>query len=129
MRYKGPLPHRLVRPVNACVTALRASPRWGRLLRRRMTVVTYTGRRSGRTFSMPVAYRRSSETVAITVALPERKRWWRNFTGEGGPITLDLDEGVRTGRAVAKADSRGRVTVTVRIGGDDGESAAGSAAD
>nr|WP_222936696.1 nitroreductase/quinone reductase family protein [Streptomonospora sp. PA3] len=109
----------MTRPVNACVSALRHSPRWGRFMRRRLTVVTYTGRRSGRTFSTPVGYRRQGGTVAISVMMPERKQWWRNFTGAGGPISLDLDEGVRTGHAVAETDAAGRVTVTVRLDGGD----------
>ncbi|WNE96164.1 hypothetical protein PS467_12860 [Streptomyces luomodiensis] len=97
------------------MAGLRSSPRWGRLVRGRLTVVTYTGRRSGRTFSTPVAYRRAADLVTITVALPERKTWWRNFTDEGGPISLDLDGGDRTGHAVARVDGKGRVTVTVRL--------------
>ncbi len=115
MRFSGPIPQRVVRPVNRCVMALRASPRWGRPLRRHLTVVTYTGRRSGRAFSTPVAYRLSGSTVTIGVALPERKRWWRNFTGEGGPLSLELPDGVRSGHAVASTDRRGGVTVTVRL--------------
>ncbi|PWV55297.1 hypothetical protein [Nocardiopsis sp. L17-MgMaSL7] len=115
MRYAGPIPHRVVRPFNQCVLALRSSPRWGRPLRRHLTVVTYTGRRSGREFSTPVAYRLSGSTVTVPVAIPERKKWWRNFTGEGGPLSLELPEGVRSGHAVASTDQRGRVTVTVRL--------------
>lgn len=117
MRYKGPLPHRLVDAVNSRVLALRASPRWGAAVRRRLTVVTYRGRRSGREFSTPVAYTHRGSTVAITVAIPERKKWWRNFTGEGGPLSLELPEGVRTGHATAEEDGSGRVTVTVRLDG------------
>lgn len=115
MRYKGPLSKRATGPFNRWVAGLRSSPRWGRLVRGRLTVVTYTGRRSGRTFSTPVAYRRAADLVTIGVALPERKTWWRNFTGAGGPISLDLDGGDRTGHAVARVDGKGRVTVTVRL--------------
>lgn len=115
MRYKGSIPHRVVQPVNKCAMALRSSPRWGRLLRGYLTVVTYTGRRSGQVFSTPVAYRRSGSAVTISVAVPERKKWWRNFTGEGGPLSLELREGDRTGHAVATVDHRGRVTLTVNL--------------
>ncbi|MEV0608369.1 hypothetical protein AB0I61_18565 [Polymorphospora rubra] len=80
-----------------------------------LAIVTYTGRRSGHTFSTPVAYRRADDVVTIAVGLPERKRWWRNFTGAGGPITLHLAGGDRTGHAVARVDDRGRVAVTVRL--------------
>ncbi|MEU5344393.1 hypothetical protein AB0H18_26765 [Streptomyces sp. NPDC020766] len=109
------MPRRTVARVNTCVAGLRTSPRWGRLVSSRLTIVTYTGRRSGRTFSTPVAYRRAADTVTIGVAMPERKKWWRNFTGEGGPISLDLDGVDRTGHAVADVDAKGRVTITVRL--------------
>ncbi|MGW7694962.1 hypothetical protein ACWGMA_40075 [Streptomyces asiaticus] len=115
MRYKGPLPKRVTDRVNAWMVGLRASPRWGRWVSGRLTVVTYTGRRSGRGFSTPVAYRRTADGVSITVAMPERKQWWRNFTGEGGPISLDLDGADRTGHAVAHVDGKGRVTISVRL--------------
>ncbi|MFF5140089.1 hypothetical protein ACFY6U_10210 [Streptomyces sp. NPDC013157] len=77
--------------------------------------MTYKGRRSGRSFSTPVAYRRSAEVITITVAFPDAKNWWRNFTGDGGPISLELDGANREGHAVAGRDAKGRVLVTVRL--------------
>lgn len=115
MRYRGPIPKRMVDCVNTRALALRTSPRLGRLVSRRLTVVTYTGRRSGRTFSTPVAYRRADGLVTIGVQLPERKTWWRNFTSDGGPVSLHLDGADRPGHAVARVDGKGRVTVTVRL--------------
>ncbi|SHF54672.1 hypothetical protein SAMN05444320_10447 [Streptoalloteichus hindustanus] len=115
MRARKWFQHRAVGRVNACVVALRSSPRWGGLVSRRFTVVTYTGRRSGRTFSTPVAYRRAADVVTIGVQFPDSKTWWRNFLGEGGPISLNLDGEDRAGHAVARRDPRGRVTVTVRL--------------
>ncbi|MFG2045572.1 hypothetical protein [Dactylosporangium sp. NPDC048998] len=113
--YRRRLPKGAVQRVNACVLSLRSSPRWGRLVSRRLTVVTYTGRRSGRRFSTPVGYRRAGDTVTIGVQLPDAKVWWRNFLDEGGPISLELDGADRTGHAVARRDERGRVSVTVRL--------------
>ena len=100
--------------VNTVVRPLVAAPRWGRALSRWMTVVTYTGRRSGRTFSLPVGYRRSGDEVTIPVELPDRKRWWRNFTGDGAPISVRLDGVDRAGHGVARRAGR-RVTVSVRL--------------
>jgi hypothetical protein len=85
------------------------------MVRRHLTQVTYTGRRSGRTFSTPVGYRRAGDVVTIGVRLPEAKSWWRNFTGDGAPLSLELDETNRSGHAVARRDAKGRVTVTVRL--------------
>ncbi|SEF32022.1 hypothetical protein SAMN05421837_10642 [Amycolatopsis pretoriensis] len=115
MGYRGPLPKSAVDRVNTCVGSLRTSPRWGSLVRRHLTVVTYTGRRSGRTFSTPVGYRRAGDVVTIGVRLPDAKSWWRNFTGDGGPLSLELDDTDRTGHAIARRDARGRVTVTVEL--------------
>ncbi|GAA0395045.1 hypothetical protein Acor_64750 [Acrocarpospora corrugata] len=115
MRYRGPLPKRMVGRVNTCVSTLRSSPRWGRIVSRHLTIVTYTGRRSGQTFNTPVAYQRVADTVTIGVQFPEAKMWWRNFLGTGGPISLHLDGTDQTGHAVARIDEKGRVTVTVRL--------------
>jgi hypothetical protein len=47
---------------------------------------------------------------------PDNKTWWRNFLGEGGPITLlKLDGQDRTGHGVADRDDKGRVEVTVQL--------------
>jgi len=110
-------PEQVVKRVNSWVVALRTSPRFGKAVSRHLTVVTYTGRRSGRTFSTPVGYRRAGDTVTIVVALPDSKTWWRNFLGEGGPISLELDGVDRSGHAVAHRDDRGRVRVVVRLDG------------
>lgn len=81
-----------------------------------LTTITYTGRRTGRTISTPVMYRRTgADQVVIGVRGPDGKTWWRNFLGEGGPITLNLDGANRTGHAVAHRDEQGRVTVTVAL--------------
>ncbi|GAA4722986.1 hypothetical protein APR04_001255 [Promicromonospora umidemergens] len=105
---------RAVDGFNARVLAMRSSPRWGRLVRRHLTVVTYTGRRSGRTFSIPVGYRRTGDTVEIGVRLADQKNWWRNFTGEGGPISVELDGIDRTGHAIARQDGL-NASVSVRL--------------
>ncbi|GLY94305.1 nitroreductase/quinone reductase family protein [Actinoplanes sp. NBRC 103695] len=111
MRIQGKLLDRF----NGCVTAAQNSKRWGPAARRRLTVITYTGRRSGRTFSTPVGYRRTDDGVVIGVRLPDSKAWWRNFLDEGGPISLRLDDTDRTGHATAHRDAKGRVSVTVRL--------------
>jgi hypothetical protein len=104
--------------LNAPVAAIAASPRFGGALRRSVTVVTYTGRRSGRTFSIPVAYRRrDDENIDIGANLPEAKTWWRNFLGDGAPLSVTLDGVERAAHGVAHRDDKGRVTVQVRLAG------------
>jgi hypothetical protein len=102
---------------NAPIVALAASPRLGRMLRRNITLITYTGRRSGRTFSIPVAYRRRGDEIEIVPNMPDAKTWWRNFLGDGAPMSLTLDGIERSGDAVANRDENGRVTVRVRLAG------------
>jgi hypothetical protein len=101
--------------LNAPVTALAASPRFGALVRRSITTITYTGRRSGRTFSIPVAFRRRGDEIDIVPNMPDAKTWWRNFLGDGAPISLTLDGIEHSGHAVAHRDENGRVTVRVRL--------------
>lgn len=100
---------------NAPVAAIANSPRFGRILRRNITMITYTGRRTGQTFTIPVGYRRNGDKIEIAANMPDAKTWWRNFLGDGAPLTLRLDETERTGHAVAHRDDNGRVTVTVRL--------------
>jgi hypothetical protein len=114
----GRLVMRAAPALNAPVAAIAASPRFGGALRRSVTVVTYTGRRSGRTFSIPVAYRRrGDENIDIGANLPDAKSWWRNFLGDGAPLSVTLDGVERAGHGVAHRDDEGRVTVSVRLAG------------
>ncbi len=102
---------------NAPITALAGSPRFGALLRRSITTITYTGRRSGRTFDIPVAYRRRGDEIDIAANMPDAKTWWRNFLGDGAPMSLTLDGIEHSGHAVAHRDENGHVTVRVRLAG------------
>lgn len=109
------VPSRVFATVNGRLVGLLRSPRWGPRLGRRLALLTYTGRRSGRTISTPVGYGRSGDTVTIRVGLPGAKTWWRNFLGGGGPVALLLAGVDRTGHAAAHRDDRGRVTVSVQL--------------
>ena len=82
---------------------------------RGIAILTYTGRRSGRTFTIPIGYRRTADGIVIAVAMPDSKTWWRNFLADGGPLSVRLDGADRAGHAVARRDERGRVTVEVRF--------------
>nr|WP_246600970.1 hypothetical protein [Skermania piniformis] len=95
------------------MTATRDIPVVGGLIRRNLVVIRYHGRRSGTTYETPVNFRRSGDRIVIGVMAADSKQWWRNFTGDGGPITLlDLDGRDRTGHAVAtRGDGGVRVTV------------------
>ncbi|HEX2283298.1 MAG TPA: hypothetical protein VHI10_00505 [Mycobacterium sp.] len=102
--------------VNRVAVALLNAPVLGRIVGRGLMKIRYVGRRSGKTVELPVGYRRSGDTIIIGVAAPDAKTWWRNFLGDGGPITLlGLDGRDRIAHAVAHRDAQGRVSVTVRL--------------
>jgi F420H(2)-dependent quinone reductase len=70
---------RVVRLANPLVRAVLRS-RWHRMLSDRLLVLTYTGRRSGRRFEIPVRYAETEDGRLVVVAVrPERKLWWRSF--------------------------------------------------
>ncbi len=101
--------------LNVPVAALARSPRLGRLVNRNIAILTYSGRRSGKQFTIPVSYRRKGDEVVIGANMPDAKTWWRNFVGDGAPLTVRLDDMEHTGHAVAERDEQGRVTVTVQL--------------
>ncbi|MEC3952639.1 nitroreductase/quinone reductase family protein [Nocardia sp. CDC153] len=104
----------VVAQINGAIVALTELPVIGPIMGRGFVVITYTGRRSGKTFSTPVNYRRKGDEILIGVAMPDKKSWWRNFQGEGAPISLRLNGVDRTGHAVTDRDN-GRVTVRVKL--------------
>jgi F420H(2)-dependent quinone reductase len=82
------------------------------LLSGRLTLITVTGRRSGREHTLPVAYAETGERVRIPVLWPERKLWWRNLR-DGATVRLRLRGVERTGHAQATVDDSGGVSVEV----------------
>jgi hypothetical protein len=54
----------------------------------RIALITYTGRRSGHRYTIPVGYEMTGVDVTITVGSPDRKVWWRSLTGTGAPVEL-----------------------------------------
>ena len=73
-----------------------------------------TGRRTGRTFTFPVAYAQTGDRLAIHVGWPERKQWWRNLR-DAAPVAVVLRGTRRTGTAVARGDERSGVEVEIRL--------------
>ncbi len=82
--------HKLYNPL---ISLLLRSPLHG-LLSNSMMLLTFRGRRSGRTYTTPVSYVRDGDTLT-TISLTHRA-WWRNLRG-GDPVTLRLQGGERQG--------------------------------
>jgi F420H(2)-dependent quinone reductase len=102
------------RIVNPALGRLLRSPIHG-LASRRVALITYTGRRSGREYTIPCFYRDKGDEVTIPVGWPERKVWWRNLTGEGGPVRLLVQGQELRGYATATRDVGRDALVRVRI--------------
>jgi hypothetical protein len=60
------------------VRALLRSPAH-RVMSRGVLLLTYTGRRSGRRYTLPVQYARADQSLILWPAHHDRKRWWRNL--------------------------------------------------
>jgi hypothetical protein len=103
----------LNRTVNPLVGWLLRSP-LHRLASRRLALISYTGRRSGRRHTIPVGYQMDGVDVTMTVGSPERKVWWRGLTGTGAPVELVVRGRARAGHAVAtRIGDRALVRVTL----------------
>ena len=106
----------VARALNKAAVGLTTVPVVGDIVGRSLVEIRYTGRKSGRSFQTPVNYRLSGDEVIIGVMSPDSKSWWRNFLGDGGPITLLNFRGAdRVGHATASRDDKGRVTVRVKL--------------
>jgi hypothetical protein len=103
----------LNRAVNPLVRLVLRSPlHW--LARRRLALIAYTGRRSGRRYTIPAGYHMTGLQVTINVGAPDRKVWWRSLTGTGAPVELIVRGRRRTGHAVAaRAGDQALVRVTL----------------
>jgi deazaflavin-dependent oxidoreductase (nitroreductase family) len=63
-----------------------------------LLLLTVTGRRSGRRYSIPVGYQREGDNIVVMVSEARRKQWWRNYY-EPGPVSVRLRGEDRVGRA------------------------------
>jgi len=87
--------------VNALVKGLLRTPGLQSWLGRRLALITWTGRRSGRRYTTPVSYSRSDGRVIV---LTKRFRpWWHNFA-EQPDVELRLAGRTVQGRARAHVD-------------------------
>ena len=89
---------RLMTRLNPAVAWVLRSPlhpvlSWGLML------VTVTGRRTGRVYTLPVGYQRDGDSITVLVSRPSRKQWWRNYR-ERRPITVHVRGRTLAGHAV-----------------------------
>jgi deazaflavin-dependent oxidoreductase (nitroreductase family) len=84
---------------NPVVRALARTP-LHRLLGSRLMVLTYTGRRSGNTYELPVMSAPLGDDRVVVAGWHEGKSWWRNF-GEV-PREVTVRSGGRARRCTAR---------------------------
>jgi deazaflavin-dependent oxidoreductase (nitroreductase family) len=63
-----------------------------------LMLITVTGRRSGRRYTIPVGYQRHGDSIRVLVSKPHRKQWWRNFR-EPAAVELRVRGKALRGRA------------------------------
>ena len=79
--------------------------RFGRRMGSHVGLIRYRGRRSGRTYELPVQYVRENGRVWVRPGMPQHKTWWRNLRG-GAEVEVILAGQHLHGWAVA-LDARG----------------------
>jgi deazaflavin-dependent oxidoreductase (nitroreductase family) len=89
---------RIMRFLNPAICVLLRSPFHG-LLSGQILLLTYTGRKSGRRYTLPVGYIRDDDALLVVSQHSELKHWWRNLR-DGTPVTLLL----RGQRVIARPD-------------------------
>ena len=52
-----------------------------------LILLTITGRKSGKTYTIPVGYQRYDDKLVTLVSKAKRKNWWRNFR-EPWPVEI-----------------------------------------
>lgn len=88
---------RLSMRLNPVATAILRSPlHW--LLSPGLMLITVTGRRSGRRYTIPVGYHQAADAVIVMVGEAPSKTWWRNYRTPG-PVELRLRGKLLRGRA------------------------------
>lgn len=81
--------------LNPLVSAVLRSPlHW--FLSSGLMLITVTGRKTGRRYTIPVGYHEMDDAIVILVGEAPRKQWWRNYRDERS-IDIRLRNHVRRG--------------------------------
>lgn len=103
LRVRSTVPSdRVMRLVNPIVAAILRSP-FHRLLSRHVLLLTYTGRKTGKQFTIPVGYTREGDTLTV---FSGHHVWWKNLRG-GAPVAVYLEGRQRTAHAELIEDRAG----------------------
>lgn len=86
------------RALNVPMRALLRSPAHG-IASAHLCLLSYTGRRSGRAFTIPLSFVQEGEVVRLLSS--HQTRWWKNLTGEGADVEVEIARERHRGRATA----------------------------
>ena len=93
VRIRSTVPsRRVLRTINPFVSMILRSP-LHRLLSSHVLLLTFTGRKTGKRFTIPVGYTRKGDTFTLFSS----KSWYKNLRG-GGHVAVHLQGRRRTGR-------------------------------
>jgi deazaflavin-dependent oxidoreductase (nitroreductase family) len=73
---------------NPIVRFILRSPLHG-IMSKNLMLITYTGQKSGKEFTLPVSYLQDGDTVFVIPGMPEKKVWWHNIH-QNTPVLLRL---------------------------------------
>jgi deazaflavin-dependent oxidoreductase (nitroreductase family) len=93
---------------NAMVAILLRIPILHRVISNQILLLTFSGRKSGKHYTIPVGYVRDGQTV--TILTKWFRGWWRNFQGTA-PVEVLIAR--RRYQATAKALTDEAMTITV----------------
>jgi deazaflavin-dependent oxidoreductase (nitroreductase family) len=85
MRLNGPIAWLLRSPLHS-------------LLDPALMLVTVTGRKTGKRYTIPVGYQRDGDRITVLVSRARTKTWWRNYR-EAGPVEVHTRGRTRAGVA------------------------------
>jgi len=60
-----------------------------KLMSNTLLLITYSGRKTGREYRLPVQYAQAGDAIYIIPGMPKEKTWWRNLK-EAAPVQLTL---------------------------------------
>ncbi len=73
---------------NPIVRLLLRSPLHG-MMSKSLMLITYTGKKSGKEYTLPVTYLEDGKTIYVMPGMPEKKVWWHNIE-QDTPVKLTL---------------------------------------
>jgi hypothetical protein len=101
------------RVINPLVRAVLRSPSH-QVMSRGVLLLTYTGRRSGRRYTLPVQYARADHGLILWPAHHDRERWWRSLQ-PSAPVRLRLAGRELHGTAQVLVDDKAQIADALTI--------------